>query len=41
MLIRKCPSGQCMSGQPMNVNIYRSERDTRGIVYTGMENYWD
>jgi hypothetical protein len=37
MLIRKCPSGQSMSGQPMNVNIYRSERDTRGIVYTGME----
>jgi hypothetical protein len=37
MLIRKCPSGQCMSGQPMNMNIYRSERDTRGIVYASIE----
>ena len=26
-----------MSGQPMNVNIYRSERDTRGIVYASIE----
>ncbi len=26
-----------MSGQPMNVNMYRSERYTRGIVYAGME----